>query len=83
MSAARLELIITEVKKELVSAQKKAKFFRNQYRKHKPNSPDLAASIKVLRESTVEKVVSVKKEIRDLTKLLKRYAELEAKKLKL
>ena len=81
MSATDLQAIIAGAKKALVSAERKARFFRTQYHKHKPN-PDLAASIKVLRESAVKEVISLKKDIKNLTGLLKRYADLEARKLK-
>jgi hypothetical protein len=83
MSATRVQVLIAEAKKELLSAAKKTKFFRTQYRKHRVNSPDLAASIQVLRTSAVKKVVSLRKEIRDLTGLLKRYVEVEARRKQL
>jgi hypothetical protein len=82
VSAAPLQTILAGSKRELVSAEKKARFFRIQYRKYKVNSPDTAASLKVLRESAIKEVALIRKQIKSLTALQKRYAELEAKRTK-
>jgi hypothetical protein len=76
MSVERLKVIITEVRKELAIAEKKSRFWKNQYTKHKA-TPYLSDSIKVMRDSAASEVKKLAKEIGLLARIKKRYDEVE------
>jgi hypothetical protein len=80
MSSQDLQRILLEERAELISAEKKAKFFRAQYDKHKPNSPELASDIEVLLLHADTEVERKKTEIVKTEDLKKRYEEMEAKR---
>lgn len=72
-------LYIANLKEELITAEKKAKFYKSQYEQYREETPDVASCHKLQMRFEEDKMRLLKEQIRKAEDLRKRLSALKAK----